>query len=246
MPWHYAEGRVKTGPVEEADFRALLDEGKITADTLVWRPGMAAWQPYHEVADGTYPRAKRACVVCGGGFAPDDLVDILGAQVCARCKPAAVEQVRIGVPLRGLLEYGGFWIRFAAKFLDGILLYAFNMILQALAAAVGLALGEVAGVVAWGVVFLLQFMVPIVYTTFFVGRYGATLGKMVCSLRIVGPQGERITYLRAFARYFAEMLSSLTLMIGYIMAAFDEEKRALHDHVCATRVVRVRRGREAN
>jgi len=26
-------------------------------------------------------------------------------------------------------------------------------------------------------------------------------------------------------------------MIGYIMAAFDSEKRALHDHICDTRVI---------
>jgi hypothetical protein len=38
-------------------------------------------------------------------------------------------------------------------------------------------------------------------------------------------------------RYFAKMLSSLTLLIGYIIAAFDEEKRSLHDRICNTRVV---------
>ena len=38
---------------------------------------------------------------------------------------------------------------------------------------------------------------------------------------------------------FAEMLSSLTLGIGYIMVAFDDEKRGLHDRdICDTRVVR--------
>jgi uncharacterized RDD family membrane protein YckC len=30
----------------------------------------------------------------------------------------------------------------------------------------------------------------------------------------------------------------MILLIGYIMAAFDEEKRALHDRICSTRVVR--------
>jgi len=38
-------------------------------------------------------------------------------------------------------------------------------------------------------------------------------------------------------RFFATMLSQLTLYIGYIIAAFDDEKRSLHDHICDTRVV---------
>jgi hypothetical protein len=35
------------------------------------------------------------------------------------------------------------------------------------------------------------------------------------------------------------LLSSLTLAIGYIMAAFDDEKRSLHDRICDTRVIRL-------
>ena len=38
--------------------------------------------------------------------------------------------------------------------------------------------------------------------------------------------------------FFAEMLSGMILGIGYLMAAFDDEKRALHDRICDTRVVR--------
>jgi hypothetical protein len=35
------------------------------------------------------------------------------------------------------------------------------------------------------------------------------------------------------------MLSAFTLTIGYIMAGIDEQKRALHDRICNTRVVRI-------
>jgi uncharacterized RDD family membrane protein YckC len=61
---------------------------------------------------------------------------------------------------------------------------------------------------------------------------------MACGLKVVTPEGDKITYLRAFGRYFAKIVSSLTLLIGFIMAAFDDEKRALHDRICDTRVVR--------
>ena len=35
----------------------------------------------------------------------------------------------------------------------------------------------------------------------------------------------------------AKILSGLICLAGYIMAGFDEEKRALHDRICNTRVV---------
>ena len=58
-------------------------------------------------------------------------------------------------------------------------------------------------------------------------------------LKIVRPDGAPITYLRAFGRYFAEILSTLILFIGFMMAGWDEEKRALHDRICDTRVIRL-------
>jgi uncharacterized RDD family membrane protein YckC len=33
------------------------------------------------------------------------------------------------------------------------------------------------------------------------------------------------------------IVSGMILLIGYIMAGFDNEKRALHDRVCDTRVI---------
>jgi uncharacterized RDD family membrane protein YckC len=44
----------------------------------------------------------------------------------------------------------------------------------------------------------------------------------------------------AVGRFFAKILSSLTLCIGFLIAAFDREKRSLHDHICGTRVVYTR------
>jgi uncharacterized RDD family membrane protein YckC len=56
---------------------------------------------------------------------------------------------------------------------------------------------------------------------------------------VITADGEPITYWRAFGRYFGKLLSGIILGIGYLMAAFDEEKRALHDRICHTRVVKV-------
>jgi uncharacterized RDD family membrane protein YckC len=76
-----------------------------------------------------------------------------------------------------------------------------------------------------------------VYTIFFLGKYGATPGKMVCRLVVVTAEGGKITYARAAGRFFAEILSALICYVGYLLAAFDEEKKTLHDRICDTRVV---------
>jgi uncharacterized RDD family membrane protein YckC len=81
-------------------------------------------------------------------------------------------------------------------------------------------------------------VVAAVYQIFFLGKFGATPGKMALRLRVVTPTGGKISYARACGRYFAEILSSIILCIGYIMAAFDDQKRALHDYICNTRVIR--------
>ena len=75
------------------------------------------------------------------------------------------------------------------------------------------------------------------YETLMIGKYGATLGKMAAKVRVVTAEGGKVSYGRALGRYFSKLLSGMICAIGYIMAAFDEEKRALHDRICNTRVV---------
>ena len=69
---------------------------------------------------------------------------------------------------------------------------------------------------------------------------GATVGKMVVGLRVVDEQGQRISFLRATGRFFAKIISALILLIGYLMVAFTDRKRGLHDIMAGTLVVKVR------
>ncbi|MEO5822176.1 MAG: GYF domain-containing protein [Vicinamibacteraceae bacterium] len=48
MTWHYAEGGAQHGPVDDAEFDRLIAAGVVTPETLVWRAGMAGWQPLRE------------------------------------------------------------------------------------------------------------------------------------------------------------------------------------------------------
>ena len=75
------------------------------------------------------------------------------------------------------------------------------------------------------------------YEIFFLEKFGATPGKMACSIKVVTAEGGKIGYGRATGRYFSYILSGFICYIGYIIVAFDGQKRALHDYICNTRVI---------
>lgn len=50
--WFYAEGnRQQRGPLASEELVALYTSSRIGLDTLVWRDGLAQWEPLREVAD---------------------------------------------------------------------------------------------------------------------------------------------------------------------------------------------------
>lgn len=196
-----------------------------------------------EMPSPTTPDAPASshCSECGRAYAAEELIRFDDARICARCKPLFIQKLREGVPAREGLVYAGFWVRFGAKLIDALFIGGIGM-------AIGLAFGLMPGgydgpggpVAANFLLSFLNLLIPAVYSTCLVGHYGATLGKMACGLKVVPPGGGRISYPRALGRHFAEGLSGLIFAMGYIMAAFDIEKRALHDRICNTRVVRHR------
>jgi uncharacterized RDD family membrane protein YckC len=156
-----------------------------------------------------------------------------------------VQKLKEGVAMSATLVYAGFWIRCLAKIIDiivmgitqWVIMIPFGMMISTgdLTSGQGPSAGFYAMI---GVQQLIGILIPAAYNTFFIGRFGATLGKMACQLRVVMPDGDQVSYLRALGRNFAEWISGIILFIGYIMVGFDAEKRALHDRICSTRVVR--------
>ena len=91
-----------------------------------------------------------------------------------------------------------------------------------------------------GLSFLIQLGLSLAYDVYFLTTKGATPGKMALGLKVTRADGGPISAGLAVGRFFAKILSSLTLCIGFLIAAFDREKRSLHDHICGTRVVYTR------
>ena len=71
------------------------------------------------------------------------------------------------------------------------------------------------------------------YALFESSSWQATPGKSLLGLYVTDLQGRPITFARATIRHFAKIISSLTFLVGYILAGFTEKKQALHDMIAS-------------
>ena len=255
MIWYYVQNGAQAGPVDEAQLLELARAGTVQSETLVWKEGMANWEPYRVVRGGPPPLVSpapsgpapqisqptpggRACAQCGLVFPDTEVVPLAGAYVCAACKPIALQRMREGTWIGGARKYGGFWIRLAAYLVDAMIL-GVAMVILALPLGAGLIASTDPAVLisSLGLYSVVAAGANAAYQVLFLTKYGATPGKMVLGLHVVRSDGSAITTGRALARMGGQMLSGLILNIGYIMIGFDAEKRALHDHIADTRVV---------
>lgn len=121
-------------------------------------------------------------------------------------------------------QYAGFWKRFAASFVDGIVLYIASLGLAIvgtfISADSGLALLMTAIEVLMGWLY---------YALMESSDSGATLGKMVMGIKVTDLNGKKVSFGKATGRYFGKFVSFLTLYIGFIMAGFTAKKQGLHD-----------------
>lgn len=266
MDWHYAENGQQMGPVSEEQLLLLAQSGAVSRDTLIWHSGMTGWKPFGEAGPGAPPplpdgAQNRLCASCGRIFATTNMAIYGESAICADCKPAWAQRLRQGMTSTapGNLRYAGFWIRVGAHLIDGIILStalgsvfflffgaSFFAIIQQ-AAAAGARGGqpdptEMAALMApmmasMGLFQLVGLVVSLAYSAGFWLKFGATPGKMAVGIKVVRADGSPISVGQAIGRFFGYLLSSLILYIGYMMAGWDEQKRALHDRLAETRVI---------
>ncbi len=185
-----------------------------------------------------------ACSQCGRMLAQSDLVQIAGNWVCGDCKPAFLSRVMAsGASVTARWHYAGFWIRFVAVFIDGIALQVVTIPMWLLfsgAVSTSLNAARPNPAVVFSTMLMLNFVIMLIaclYEVIMIRYYGATLGKMAAGVKVVRTDGSGVGWGISIGRYFMKIVSSMILLIGYIIAGFDDEKRALHDRVCDTRVV---------
>jgi uncharacterized RDD family membrane protein YckC len=134
------------------------------------------------------------------------------------------------------VRYAGFWIRWVAVFIDGIIVsivvipvaIAFAFInyseLDLLEDSYGV--NFIGYLIAWG------------YYIFMTDKYQATLGKRWMGIKVANEDFTKAPLGKIILREtVGKIISGFILCIGYIMAAFGPKKRALHDVISGTVVI---------
>lgn len=113
MQWYYVDNGQQAGPVEETEFPNLINSGKLKPETLVWREGLANWEPFSTAAPAEFrgtamppPTAppitgnEAVCAECGGLFQKDNMIAHGGLHVCGNCKPVFLQRLSEGAKLK--------------------------------------------------------------------------------------------------------------------------------------------------
>ena len=147
--------------------------------------------------------------------------------------------------MRDNVCYAGFAVRFFAWLTDALVMAVPLSILRAIKL-----FADPYGFLARPILFAYSpldaavWLLPVVYCVAMTYSQGATLGKMLRKLEVVGADGSLSLWQVLLRELFGRYLSVTLLCIGYFMAIPDAEKRALHDRIADTRVVyAVRPGR---
>lgn len=131
-------------------------------------------------------------------------------------------------------EYAGFWRRFVASLIDGIVIWIAFFLLTYLLGIETMSENFNINPIPNFISILLGWLY---YTLMESSVRQATLGKMAIGIVVTDINGGRISFARATGRHFCKILSALILLIGYIMAGFTPRKQALHDMIADCLVI---------
>ena len=182
--------------------------------------------------------------------------NVTGARTCETCgtdltkvtteQPISRSANLTDSPAKQYIEYAGFWRRFAAAIIDGLLVGAVFWIAWAI---IGINLQvdftdpsdlSTNSPSGWFIILTLaSYIVPwLYYALMEASAKQATLGKLALRIKVTDDAGNRVSFGKATGRHFGKILSGLILWIGYIMIAFTSKKQGLHDILAGTLVVK--------
>jgi uncharacterized RDD family membrane protein YckC len=132
-------------------------------------------------------------------------------------------------------DYCGFWRRFTANALDGIILgiifRAINEILHAIASLSGTAYP---GFSEW----MLCTIIFWTYTIWFKGYRGATPGYYILGIKLISISGAHVSVKQILIRIISSFFSAIPFGLGYIWITIDADRQAWHDKIAGTYVIK--------
>ncbi|MDD5287737.1 MAG: RDD family protein [Dehalococcoidales bacterium] len=191
----------------------------------------------------TIVQSKKICTGCNAPNAPT-------SGYCYKCGLKLPDKIGTG-ELTG--KHAGFWIRLLAYIIDGVLL---GIVTSFITVPIFLNIFGSTPDFSWlsmiefpeklessfwlyyWLTVLISLGVETVYYTIAIGKWGRTIGKAILKLKVLKSDGSHVSYGRAFGRSWAYVLNGFTLGIGFLVIAFNAQKRGLHDFICDTIVVK--------
>ncbi len=199
MNWYYGLNGETAGPVDENQIAALIQQGTISPDTLVWNDQMGDnWVAANQTELNRYFSGQSNivtegggfCSLCGNRFPTEDLVEIGNLNSCAACKPMALRRMQENT-YTSFMNYAGFWIRFCAAFLDGIII---GVVIVVIVFAIVFAMmssqpdpEKIRTIVP--ILQLFSFGIQGLYSVLLIGMTGGTLGMKACGIAVVNADG---------------------------------------------------------
>ncbi len=138
--------------------------------------------------------------------------------------------------------FAGFWRRLAACFFDLLVINVFAVfsmlvLFFLISRIIRMQLEIISVLVVW----IWLFYYFLYFTVMESSPRQATLGKIIMGLKVMDMHGNKITFLKALGRNAGKILSTASLFIGFLTAAFSRKKQALHDIISGCVVVKYRK-----
>jgi uncharacterized RDD family membrane protein YckC len=213
MAWQYMQDGEIRGPVSSEAFSEVLPS--LSGETKVYQDGWKAWRKLKDLEASELPQKAVEAE------APLDESRSRPAEFWRRAAAFLLDYYLIKWPLDALLG-GGPGLQHWSYAAPGQWYSSYSSVSD-------LGGGWLAGHFGWA------FALTLVYETLLISRFGWTLGKFLFGIR-VSHEGHKLDWRRSLLRVLAKKLNLFILMLGYLMALWDRDEMALHDHLLKTRV----------
>lgn len=234
MQWYYADAGRQVGPLDDAALDELVRTGVVRDDTLVWREGMATWQPHATARPRPVPQVPPPaptgvpvsmgfCSECGRQYPSDQFVKVGNASVCPVCRPTYSQGAVSPPPASGTTFHPGQYADWANRaigylidsiFVVVVVVVFYTIMITFFSGAIGFGSvfgsGGTQGIGALGCCCLLalwpaaMIAVGIYNKVHLVSQRGYSIGQGVMKIKIVDAQGRLLTFQTALIRLLAQ------------------------------------------
>ena len=214
--WFYANGGQQLGPVDDAGLEELARQGVIRPDTLVWREGMPAWQPYQSLR-APAPMAYAPPPPYSPAVQPGPYFDF------------ALWPTRA---LGALIDWLAVFAMMAVLYAIGFAIFGSMIGLGSLGARNFDDFGGIACCCLLGLTPVATILVGLYNKMYLVATRGFSIGQGIMKLKVVDARGNRLSMGQAFIRLLVQAGLSLiwfASVLDYLWPLWDVRRQTLHD-----------------